>query len=212
MLDEPTTEQSSLVSSSHARELANSIDAIFVDTSARNDENVNLLFQKVAERVLLVREQAKNRGGLDGGGIDSIPVTTGASINEHGNVVKGNATSQEARRNSMNHSNNHHQNTMSAMNSSGGGGGAATSAPMGGLTTANHHHRPPIHNLERDSPERTLEKGGNGQIKAAARVDVPSDEEQVGGTSTSRSSSVGLCMGPLMECSSSKDDGSCTIC
>ena len=56
------------------------MNAIFVDTSARNNENVNLLFQKVAERVLQVREEAD--------GVHAIPVTPGASVDEYGKVVK----------------------------------------------------------------------------------------------------------------------------
>jgi Ras family. len=228
LINDPTTQKSSLVSTSHARELAKSIDAIFVDTSARNDENVNLLFQKVAERVLWVREQAKSRGlllegnggnsssivgGGGGGGLDAIPVSPRASMNDHGNVVKGN---QEVRRNGMN------PNSMTVMTVGGGGGGGVissagntpSSSSAVGLTTTNHRPHP-IHSLQRDSPERTtLEKGGNGQISSpgVGRDDVPLDDEQQVGGGTSRSSSVGLCMGPLMECSSSKDEGSCTIC
>lgn len=222
LINDPTTQKSSLVPTSHARELAKSIDAIFVDTSARNDENVNLLFQKVAERVLWMREQAKSRGllldgsggssgGGGGGGVDAMPVTPRASMNEHGNVVKGN---QEVRRNGMN------PNSMTVMTGSGNGGGISSagntpsSSSAVGLMTTNHHPHP-IHSLQRDSPERTtLEKGGNGQISSpgVGRDDVPLDDEQQVGGGTSRSSSVGLCMGPLMECSSSKDEGSCTIC
>jgi len=78
-----------------ARELAQSVDGIFIDTSARNDENVNLLFQRVAERVLHVREYARNHG-LEADGIGAIPVTPGASINEQGKVVKAYPKSSES--------------------------------------------------------------------------------------------------------------------
>mmetsp|Transcript_13149 Transcript_13149/g.24715 ORF Transcript_13149/g.24715 Transcript_13149/m.24715 type:complete len:339 (-) Transcript_13149:145-1161(-) len=209
LIDEPTIEKSSLVPTSYAKELANSIDAIFIDTSARNDENVNLLFQKVAERVLLVREQAKNRGMdvVGGGGVGmmkmdhTIPVTPGASMNEHGNVVKGNASRQETRISSVNQTN------LTTDSSGGSTTMSNISSPTVGLTTNQH----PIHSLRNDSPERTLEKGGKGQTNGVRGGDFPLKEE-VAGEEMNRSSSVGLCMGPLMECSSSRDDGSCTIC
>lgn len=208
LMDEPTTEKSCIVPPSQAMELAKSMDAIFVDTSARNDENVNLLFQKVAERVLLVREQARSRGLDVKGGMDSIPVTPGASINEHGRVVKGYATTTT-------------NNTMTTMTNQEGktnynGSNSSTMASAMDSTTSTHgaasathglamNH--PIQSLQRESPERSMDRQqGNGQQQQiSTRGDVRLEEE-------SRSSSVGLCMGPLMECSSSKGDASCTIC
>lgn len=69
-----------------AEELAMALGAIFVDTSAKSNSNVTVLFQRVAERVLQFRENAKREGtDLDAGG---IPVTPGASINAKGIVVK----------------------------------------------------------------------------------------------------------------------------
>lgn len=87
LVDEPTTAE--LVPTGRAKELASSVGAIYIDTSARNDENVNLLFQQVAEQVLYVREKERINGTGDYD-MSSIPVTPGASINEHGNVVKTN--------------------------------------------------------------------------------------------------------------------------
>lgn len=68
-----------------SKDLASAIDAIFVKTSSRNDENVDVLFQKVAEKVLLVKERnADSTSGLNG----SIPVVPGASVDALGRVVK----------------------------------------------------------------------------------------------------------------------------
>ena len=81
LVDEPSTAE--IVPAGRAKELASSVGAIFIDTSARNDENVNLLFQQVAEQVLYVREKERVNGTGDYD-MSSIPVTPGASINEHG--------------------------------------------------------------------------------------------------------------------------------
>ena len=166
LVHEPTTETSSLVPSAKARELAHSVDGIFIDTSARNDENVNILFQKVAQLVLQVRNR-----GLDANGIDAIHVTPGASINEHGKVVKGYPRNSESR-NSI------------------------------GSLRKNH----PISNSGGQTPDKTVEKkdhsqrvsnGGGGTSEETIDEDNPS---------------MGLCMGPLMVCSSTKGDSSCIIC
>lgn len=96
-----TNYSNSIVSEKEARELAESVNAIYIDTSARNDENVNLLFQRVAERVLLIRERARIRGlEVNGNGVDAIQVTPGASVNEYGNVVKG-YSNNDSRRSSV---------------------------------------------------------------------------------------------------------------
>lgn len=65
--------------------LAASIGAIYMDTSAKNNSNVNNLFQLVAERVLYVRECAKNNGVT---GENGIPVTPGACVDNNGMVFK----------------------------------------------------------------------------------------------------------------------------
>lgn len=68
-----------------SKDLSLALDAIFVDTSSRNDENVDLLFQKVAEKVLLVKERnADSTSGMQG----NIPVASGASVDALGRVVK----------------------------------------------------------------------------------------------------------------------------
>jgi hypothetical protein len=217
LVDRPNIPKSSLVPPSQARELAKSIDAIFVDTSARNDENVNLLFQKVAERVLLVREQAKNRRSDVEGVVDAIPVTPRASMNENGKVGKGHVRSQEGARDGMNGSSygNDIASAATLTNTTTPTTTAYTSSVSSSHTSSsafglNLNH--PIHSLQRESPEKTVEKirrNGNGQT-AVMDSDIPLDE--VPYADTTKSSSVGLCMGPLMECSSSKGGMSCTIC
>jgi small GTP-binding protein len=68
-----------------SKDLASSLDAIFIETSSRNDENVAHLFQKVAEKVLLVKERnADSSSGMQG----NIPVVSGASVDGLGRVVK----------------------------------------------------------------------------------------------------------------------------
>lgn len=79
-----------LVPTIDAEQLAASLGAIFVDTSAKTNSNVNDLFQRVAERVLQFRENARREGtdaNGSGAGYGGIPVTPGASI-ENGKVVK----------------------------------------------------------------------------------------------------------------------------
>uniref|UniRef100_A0A7S4K342 Uncharacterized protein n=1 Tax=Odontella aurita TaxID=265563 RepID=A0A7S4K342_9STRA len=85
------TDPSTLVPTSEAEELAAALEAIFVDTSAKDDNNVELLFRRVAERVLQFRENAKR--GVSSVHGDGIPVTPGASIDGKGNVVRNGAVS-----------------------------------------------------------------------------------------------------------------------
>lgn len=91
------TDPSTLVPTSEAEELAAALEAIFVDTSAKDDSNVDLLFRRVAERVLQFRENAKR--GVSSGQGDGIPVTPGASIDVKGNVVRNGAVSNSIREN-----------------------------------------------------------------------------------------------------------------
>lgn len=75
--------------------LAASIGAIFIDTSAKSNMNVNQLFLHVAERVLYLRERAKQNGIT---GEKAIPVIPGASVDEYGTVVKqGNGMNHDER-------------------------------------------------------------------------------------------------------------------
>lgn len=177
LLEEPANE-SSFVPSIQAKNLSQSVNGIFIDTSARNDENVNLLFQKVAERVLSVREQARNMG-LEANGIYAIPVTPGASINENGDVVKSYPRTTDHRR-GVGISNGHHKHhPIKELN--GGGGGS----PEKAMDSKGAHSR--------------RSSGGGGGIVTEDFTD-------------SESTAMGLCMGPFMECSSSKGDSSCIIC
>jgi hypothetical protein len=59
-----------------AEQMANSMGAMFVDTSAKTNTNVIGLFRKVAERVLQFKQDTP------------IPVTPGAAIDSNGNVLK----------------------------------------------------------------------------------------------------------------------------
>lgn len=69
-----------------AKELSKALDLIFVDTSSRDDENVDYLFQKVAEKVLLIKQlENDSSSGLQRG---NIPVTPGASVDALGRVIK----------------------------------------------------------------------------------------------------------------------------
>lgn len=112
-----TNYSNSIVSEKEARELAESVNAIYIDTSARNDENVNLLFQRVAERVLLIRERARIRGlEVNGNGVDAIPVTPGASVNEYGNVVKGYSNNDPRRSSVMSSQNKNIMNGDESLN------------------------------------------------------------------------------------------------
>jgi hypothetical protein len=167
LVHEPTTEKSLLVPSAEARELADSVGGIFIDTSARNDENVNLLFQKVAQQVLLVRNQ-----GLEADGIDAIQVTPGASINKFGKVVKGYPRSAESRNSIVSLRKNH-----------------------------------PINNLSGNSPSKPIENRGHSHLSSTVSGGGITEE-----TIDEVRPSMGLCMGPLMECSSTKGDSSCIIC
>eukprot|EP00978_Attheya_sp_CCMP212_P034438 scaffold144133_cov50-Attheya_sp.AAC.2 len=75
-----------LVPAREAEKLASAMGAIFVDTSAKDNSNVNVLFQRVAERVLQFRDARRTGmvGDVTGGG---IPVTPGATMNESGRLV-----------------------------------------------------------------------------------------------------------------------------
>jgi len=81
-----TADATTLVPPNEAQDVANALGAIFVDTSAKSNSNVQVLFQRVAERVLQFRENARREGmnGTPG----AIPVTPGASIDKTGMVVK----------------------------------------------------------------------------------------------------------------------------
>jgi small GTP-binding protein len=59
-----------------AEQMATSMGAMFVDTSAKTNTNVISLFRKVAERVLQFKQDTP------------IPVTSGAAVDEHGNVSR----------------------------------------------------------------------------------------------------------------------------
>lgn len=91
------TEPTTLVPTSEAEELAAALEAIFVDTSAKDDSNVDLLFRRVAERVLQFRENAKR--GVSSGQGNEIPVTPGASIDGRGNIVRNGTVSNGIREN-----------------------------------------------------------------------------------------------------------------
>ena len=77
----PVTEEENIVPRKEGDELAQALGAIFVDTSAKTNSNVEELYRLVSERVLRFREHA--RKGL----IKvkrNIPVTPGATANEVG--------------------------------------------------------------------------------------------------------------------------------
>eukprot|EP00568_Trieres_chinensis_P013004 CAMPEP_0183300312 /NCGR_PEP_ID=MMETSP0160_2-20130417/6783_1 /TAXON_ID=2839 ORGANISM="Odontella Sinensis, Strain Grunow 1884" /NCGR_SAMPLE_ID=MMETSP0160_2 /ASSEMBLY_ACC=CAM_ASM_000250 /LENGTH=218 /DNA_ID=CAMNT_0025462701 /DNA_START=134 /DNA_END=787 /DNA_ORIENTATION=- len=80
------SDPSTLVPTSEAEELAAALEAIFVDTSSKLNFNVDLLYRRVAERVLQFRENALK--GLTAGRAGDIPVTPGASVGDGGRVVK----------------------------------------------------------------------------------------------------------------------------
>jgi small GTP-binding protein len=71
-----------VVSTKEAQELAQANGAMFVETSSLKDHNVNLAFQKVAERVLQFQKKEKETG------LGKIPVTPGAAIGNNGLLVK----------------------------------------------------------------------------------------------------------------------------
>jgi small GTP-binding protein len=77
----PVTEEENLVLRKEGEELAQALGAVFVDTSAKTNTNVEELYRLVSERVLRFREHA--RKGL----IKvkrNIPVTPGATAGEVG--------------------------------------------------------------------------------------------------------------------------------
>lgn len=168
LIEEPAAE--AFVPAAQAMELSQSVNAIFVDTSARNDENVNLLFRKVAERVLYVREQERNMG-LEADGAHTIPVTPGASIDEHGKIVKTYPRSAG------------HRNT--------------------GMMSGNRHH--PVKDLNVGSPEQNKDNGGHHRRRSSKGGDVVTKEFE------EEEPTAGMCMGPFMECSSSKGEAACII-
>lgn len=81
----PMTDPNSLVPEAEVRELAGALGAIFVETSAKTNKNINSLFQQVAERVLTFR-QNERKGWVDYDNT-GIPVTPGASV-KNGKVMK----------------------------------------------------------------------------------------------------------------------------
>jgi len=85
-----STTKINFVPTKQGMELAQSINGIFMDTSARNDENVDLLFQKVAEQVLFVREQQRIHG-MNYNYWSSSPTTTAASVGNENAVGNLNA-------------------------------------------------------------------------------------------------------------------------
>mmetsp|Transcript_841 Transcript_841/g.1303 ORF Transcript_841/g.1303 Transcript_841/m.1303 type:complete len:292 (-) Transcript_841:105-980(-) len=68
-----------LVPPAEVEELAAKNNAIFIDTSAKSNNNVNLLFQRVSERVLLTREQARMKGLKKD---NMLPVSPGIHMDE----------------------------------------------------------------------------------------------------------------------------------
>jgi len=71
-----------VVSREDSMDLANSNGAMFVETSAKNSNNVLTVFKRVAERVLQFQKTGRETG------LGNIPVTPGAAIDSNGNVVK----------------------------------------------------------------------------------------------------------------------------
>lgn len=71
-----------VVSSLEARELAAANGAMLVETSAAKNQNVTMVFSKVAERVLQFQKKERETG------LGKIPVTPGAAIGNDGQIVK----------------------------------------------------------------------------------------------------------------------------
>jgi len=97
LADEPTNTQTT-IPTTRATEYAANVGAIFVDTSARTNDNVQLLFRRVAERVLELRELARNNGhqhphrdgvggGVVGGGGSSMLMTPTSTRTVEGGVA-----------------------------------------------------------------------------------------------------------------------------
>ena len=191
-----------------------------MDTSARNDENVNLLFQKVAERVLLIREDhARDRelgaaevaDGYGGGVYGAIPVTPGASIDEHGKVVKiyprgahghGHGHGHGADGSRLGGDGGMHMHMGNGMNNNGHGNGH--------LHGNNNHHHPHQYLInDNGSPQRPVDKKGiHNHNRSGGNSNGVTEELE-----SEESTTMGMCMGPLMVCASSKDDASpCIIC
>eukprot|EP00561_Arcocellulus_cornucervis_P009428 CAMPEP_0185820434 /NCGR_PEP_ID=MMETSP1322-20130828/23701_1 /TAXON_ID=265543 /ORGANISM="Minutocellus polymorphus, Strain RCC2270" /LENGTH=274 /DNA_ID=CAMNT_0028517739 /DNA_START=18 /DNA_END=839 /DNA_ORIENTATION=- len=89
----PFTDTQTLVPSEEAEELAAALGAIYVDTSAKTNDNVNDLFRRVSERVLRFREHA--RKGLIKTDRD-IPVTPGATASGATSAVRSRGMSDGA--------------------------------------------------------------------------------------------------------------------
>ena len=70
------TDLAPVIDLASAEQMATSMGAMFVETSAKTNTNVISLFRKVAERVLQFKQDT------------SIPVTSGAAIDAQGNVSK----------------------------------------------------------------------------------------------------------------------------
>jgi len=92
----PFTDTETLVPSKEAEELAAALGAIYVDTSAKTNDNVNDLFRRVSERVLRFREHA--RKGLIKTN-RNIPVTPGATANGASSAVRSGGMSDSAKMN-----------------------------------------------------------------------------------------------------------------
>jgi len=93
LMEEPAVK--SLIPIAQAIKLAAEIGAIFVDTSARNNDNVHLLFQRVSERVLELREQSQINGINNDTHNEAVTMTpsnrNNPSLhgNETGNIWRG---------------------------------------------------------------------------------------------------------------------------
>jgi len=81
----PFTDAETLVPVKEAEELAAALGAIYVDTSAKTNDNVNDLFRRVSERVLRFREHAQ-KGLIKTN--RNIPVTPGATANGASSVIR----------------------------------------------------------------------------------------------------------------------------
>jgi len=86
-----TTSKQAMANLQHVEELAAHMGAIFVPTSAKNNENVTDLFSQVAERVLQFQKKNKYSAAPN-----NIPVTLGSSgggMNDHGRHHHGQSKS-----------------------------------------------------------------------------------------------------------------------
>jgi len=83
----PSSDKSSLVSPKEGEDLAAEMGAIYMDTSAKTNDNVEELFRRVSERVLQIREISK-QSWLNSG---SIQVTPGKTVDQAGKMVRDGA-------------------------------------------------------------------------------------------------------------------------